>query len=164
MEWLILIGVLAVAFGGLGGWVATQKQRSALEGLVLGLLFGPLGVLVEALLPQRVEQPVNPRTGSGGGRTIDEPGFNLPVNSRTGSGGRRTIDELGFIAMIADRFRTVLEEHDPNWERLPYHRKRAVLKPFEMQLMRELGLSHTMFSDYASEARRSLFGTGKEQT
>jgi hypothetical protein len=70
---------------------------------------------------------------------------------------------LAIIATIADRFRTVLEESDPNWQRLAYHRKRALLKPVERRLMRELKLSHTMFSNYASEARRSLFGTGDEQ-
>jgi hypothetical protein len=43
--------VLAVAFGGLGAWIASQKGRAGGEGLALGLLFGPLGVLVEALLP-----------------------------------------------------------------------------------------------------------------
>jgi hypothetical protein len=142
MEWLIFVGIMAVLCGGLGAWVATQKRRSASEGLVLGLLFGPLGVLVEALLPQGSKQP-------GGSATV----------SRV----RRNIDELGIIATIADRFRTALDEGDPNWERLPYHRKRALLKPVERQLMRELKLSHTTFSDYAAEARRSLLGTGSEQ-
>jgi hypothetical protein len=93
MEWLILIGILAAVFSGFGGWVATQKRRGVGEGMVLGLLFGPLGVLVEALLPQGVEQP---------------------GNSQTGPPSRRNTDEVGIIATIADRFRTVLEESDPN--------------------------------------------------
>jgi hypothetical protein len=71
------------------------------------------------------------------------------------------MDELSLIATIADRYRTVLEGSDPNWERLPYPLIRALLKPVERQLMRELKLSRTMFSDYASEARRSLLGIGK---
>ena len=33
-----------------GRYVATQKRRSAVEGFVLGML-GPLGVIIEALLP-----------------------------------------------------------------------------------------------------------------
>ena len=36
MEWLILIGILAVVSGGLGGWVALQKRRDVAEGLTLG--------------------------------------------------------------------------------------------------------------------------------
>jgi hypothetical protein len=143
MKWLILIGVLAVVFSGLGGWVAIQKRREVAEGRTLGLSLRPLGVLFEASLLQGAEQP---------------------GNSQTGSGGRRDIDELSIIASIADRFRTVLEESDPNWEHLPYPLIRAFLKPVERQLMRELKLSHTLFSDYASEARRSLLGTGNEQT
>ena len=34
----------------IGGYVATQKRRSIVEGILLGLL-GPLGVIIEALLP-----------------------------------------------------------------------------------------------------------------
>jgi hypothetical protein len=66
MEWLILIGISAAVFSGLGGWVATQKRRDTGEGMVLGLLFGPFGVLVEALLPQGGEQPGNSPTGPPG--------------------------------------------------------------------------------------------------
>jgi hypothetical protein len=143
MEWLILIGVLAVVFSGLGRWVAIQKRREVAEGLTLGLSFRPLGVLFEASLLQGAEQP---------------------GDSQTGSGGRRDIDELSIIATIADRFQTVLEESDPNWEHLPYPLIRALLKPVERQLMRELKLSHTLFSDYASEARRSLLGTRDQRT
>ncbi len=50
------------AFGCFASWVASQKERSLLEGFILGALFGPLGVLVEALLPsQRIERPRKPR-------------------------------------------------------------------------------------------------------
>lgn len=45
----ILVGWGLMAL--LGGYVASQKGRSDWEGIGLGLLFGPLGVLVEALLP-----------------------------------------------------------------------------------------------------------------
>jgi hypothetical protein len=71
MEWLILIGVLAVVFSGLGGWVAIQKRRDVAEGLTLGLSFRPLGVLFEASLPQGAKQPGNSQTGSGGRRNIE---------------------------------------------------------------------------------------------
>ena len=53
MEWLILVIVLAAVFGALGAFVAVQKRRDVAEGLIMGFSFGPLGVLVEALLPQR---------------------------------------------------------------------------------------------------------------
>jgi hypothetical protein len=49
MELTILAVWLALAV--LSAWVAGQKHRSEGEGFVLGALFGPLGVLVEALLP-----------------------------------------------------------------------------------------------------------------
>jgi hypothetical protein len=95
MEWLILIGVLVVVFGALGAWVATQKRRGASDGLAMGLVFGPLDVLVEALLPQGAG-------GSGGSPAV--------------SPSRRNIDDLGVIEAMADRFRTTLDETDPNWE------------------------------------------------
>ena len=41
----------AVVLGGLSAWIAGEKHRGFGEGLLLGFLFGPLGVLVEALLP-----------------------------------------------------------------------------------------------------------------
>jgi hypothetical protein len=43
--------VVAVVFGGLGSWIAGQKNRPKSEGLILGFAFGPLGALIEALLP-----------------------------------------------------------------------------------------------------------------
>ena len=153
--------------------------------MVLGLHFGPLGVLVEALLPQEDEHPGHSQTGPSKGvrEAVAGGEVGCSVSTEGGPGpaprcsqstlrtvlrgfsytlsGRRNTDELGIIATIGDRFRTVLEESDPNWQRLPYHRKRAL--SVERQLMRELRLSHTIFSNYASEARRSLFGTGNEQ-
>lgn len=38
-------------FAFFGGWVANQKGRDPFEGGMLGLLFGPFGVHIEALLP-----------------------------------------------------------------------------------------------------------------
>lgn len=49
---LIAAGVVGfVVFGMLGRHVAVQKHRGVAEGFWLGGLFGPLGVLVVALLP-----------------------------------------------------------------------------------------------------------------
>jgi hypothetical protein len=51
VDWaiVIIVGWTALAF--LGGWVANQKGRDPGEGVLLGILFGPLGVVVEGLLP-----------------------------------------------------------------------------------------------------------------
>jgi hypothetical protein len=44
-----LLGWIVIAL--FGGWVASQKGRAGGEGFLLALLFGPFGVLIEALLP-----------------------------------------------------------------------------------------------------------------
>ena len=54
-ELIVAFIIGAIAFGSFGAWVARQKRRSVVEGLILGLLFGPLGVVVEGLLPQGSE-------------------------------------------------------------------------------------------------------------
>ena len=87
MEWLVLVGVLAAIFGGLGAFIAAQKRREVAEGLIMGLLFGPLGVLIEALLPSVDPNSTGPAAG----------------------GVYRNIDERGAIAEIAERFRCTLE-------------------------------------------------------
>src|SRR4051812_6274143 len=51
MEWLVVLLVLATLFGGLGLWVAVQKNREPFEGFMLGFLFGPVGAIIEALMP-----------------------------------------------------------------------------------------------------------------
>lgn len=127
--------LIAFVFGGFGAWISAQKRRGAAEGLILGLLFGPLGVLVAALLPQG--------------------------EAASGAPRRRNIDDLGTIASIAERFRTALDETDPGWERLPYHRKRRLLKPIEKQISRELALSPTRLAGFAAEARRLVFSKGE---
>jgi hypothetical protein len=50
-----LAGLFAFALvcGLLGRWVAFQCGRETSEGFWLGFLFGPLGVVLEALLPHR---------------------------------------------------------------------------------------------------------------
>ncbi len=48
---LAVAAILAVAFGSLGGYVAMRRGLPTAEGLVVGALFWPLGVLVVLLLP-----------------------------------------------------------------------------------------------------------------
>ena len=52
MEAVILLLVWGL-LGGVGSWIATQKGRSGAEGFVLGVLLGPIGWIIEALLPQQ---------------------------------------------------------------------------------------------------------------
>jgi hypothetical protein len=48
---LFRLVVIELLCGLLSAWVASQKNRDSSEGFLLGALFGPLGVLVEGLLP-----------------------------------------------------------------------------------------------------------------
>lgn len=59
---LALAGILL--WGPLGAWVASQKRRALGEGFVLGAVFGPFGVLIEALLPSASATPPKPPTAS----------------------------------------------------------------------------------------------------
>jgi hypothetical protein len=61
MEWLIIVLLVLAVFGGLGYWISTQKQRNPVEGAVLGAFFGPLGALIEAVLPSGNYQPPAPQ-------------------------------------------------------------------------------------------------------
>lgn len=47
------VGINAAICSLLGVYVSCQKNRSVIEGLILGGLFGLIGVIVVALLPQR---------------------------------------------------------------------------------------------------------------
>ena len=51
MEILAVCALGWCALGGFSVWIAAQKGRSLAEGFLVGFLFGPLGVIVEALLP-----------------------------------------------------------------------------------------------------------------
>ena len=49
---IVLIGLIfMVVWASLGIWIAEQKGRGQGEGMILGALLGPLGVIIEALLP-----------------------------------------------------------------------------------------------------------------
>jgi hypothetical protein len=54
---LCVLVVLQPPLAVLSAWIAGQKNRSGGEGFNLGALFGPLGVLVEALLPAGAPRP-----------------------------------------------------------------------------------------------------------
>jgi hypothetical protein len=67
MEFLIPIMIASVSasvllFGFLGSWIAGQKGRDPAEGFCLGAFFGPLGCLIEALMPAIEAPPARPPT------------------------------------------------------------------------------------------------------
>jgi hypothetical protein len=55
MGWVILGG--AAICGLIGTYVAVERNRSPIEGSVLGFLLGPIGVLVVALMPIGAPKP-----------------------------------------------------------------------------------------------------------
>jgi hypothetical protein len=58
MEILIpVVVVVALVFGILGSWIAGQKRKDGGEGFILGLIFGPIGVIIEAVLPTPAQTP-----------------------------------------------------------------------------------------------------------
>jgi hypothetical protein len=63
MEFLIPIVIAsALVFGFLGLWISVQKGREPTEGFCLGAFFGPLGCLIEALMPAIEAPPARPAT------------------------------------------------------------------------------------------------------
>lgn len=54
IQWLVVFAIFWTTIGLLGAWVASQKGRSAIEGFLLGFVFSILGVLIEAMLPNKI--------------------------------------------------------------------------------------------------------------
>ena len=126
----ILLGsclVCAVA----GGSVAKEKNRDAVEGILFGAVFGPIGILITALLPTK-------------------PSSDQPRQANVGSIGQRkprSLEERGRIFYLEDRYRDVLENIAPDWRKASYHRRKAVLRNYDKQLMKELKLTPTQFDE-----------------
>jgi hypothetical protein len=64
LDFLVVLMILWLVFAGLGYYVATQRGRPEIEGVILGFLFGPLGCLIVAMLPARSPRAVAPRARS----------------------------------------------------------------------------------------------------
>jgi len=63
--WALFLGIAlisALIFGPMGSQIAKQKQRDPIEGLFLGVLFGPLGAIAEVLLPRGPAQASSGRS------------------------------------------------------------------------------------------------------
>jgi hypothetical protein len=58
VEWLVVLAVVWIACAGLGYWVASEKGRNPVEGLILGLVFSVIGVFIEAMLPNVRRAPI----------------------------------------------------------------------------------------------------------
>ncbi len=56
MDFLPIVIPFWIVTGFLGAFVAIQKHRTLAEGFAMGLIFGPFGVLIEALLPTLTAQ------------------------------------------------------------------------------------------------------------
>ena len=137
MEYVLVFGVTWAAFAGLGAFIASAKSRPVREGLLIGLLFGPLGCLIEALLPTGV---------AAGGAS----------SARTAKGS--AIDDPMLVEAIAGRYRQGVERLGPEWRSMSYHRRLAALKGMDATTGREMGLSPTRLADLGAEARRSILG------
>jgi uncharacterized membrane protein YeaQ/YmgE (transglycosylase-associated protein family) len=130
--------IFGLIFGAFGAWVAAQRGRGGGEGLILGFLFGPLGVLVEALLPQGA-----PRPAAANGAAIP------------------TGVDAGTVAVVVAEFEKALDAEDPNWRRLPYHRKRSLLGAAERRVASALvgrKMRRTQAEEIITAARRLLLG------
>lgn len=134
---LVIAGIAALVCTAFGAWIAGQKNRDPIEGAILGGVFGPFGVLIEALLPTKALTAANRPEGSG------------------------TADRLEALELVAATFRAALDQADPKWDRLPYPRQRQILERVEKPLRQRLKLSPTAWGDVAAEARRMVLRTSQ---
>src|SRR5208337_1656549 len=107
---------------------------------ILGLLFGPFGVLITALMPNMRSKDKQSAAGT-------DP---------SSQARNRSLGERGQFAYLETRYRELLDEVEPTWRSLSYHRKKIVLKRFDRRLMKELKLNPSQFDDLSIEAARSI--------
>lgn len=55
---LVIAAVVLVVCAFAGAYIASQKRRSKIEGVLLGGFFGVFGLIIEALLPQGQPMPL----------------------------------------------------------------------------------------------------------
>jgi hypothetical protein len=139
-ELLPIIAMIWLVMGALGAFVALQKGRSPIEGLLMGFLFGPFGVLITALLPT---MPTGDKQGQADSGII-------------GQSKARSLEDRRQIAYLEDRYRDILEEVAPDWRKAPYHRRKTLLRSYDKPLMKELKLTPTRFDELSIEAMRPI--------
>lgn len=71
--WLNVWVAVSVAFACLGAWVARERNREPAFGVFLGLVFGPIGVIVLAALPSRIAQSPRRYLSRSNSATGDDP-------------------------------------------------------------------------------------------
>ena len=128
---LLIVLVSCVACAVAGASVAKEKGREPLEGVIYGALFGPIGIVVTALLPTK-------QLASGG------------QSNSASNGGRdkvRSLDDRGQIAYLENRYRDILDEVAPDWPKTSYHRRKAILRNYDKKLMKEIKLTPTQFDE-----------------
>ena len=59
ITFLMIIGVVFFALAFLGSWIAEQKNRPRGEGFALALCLGPLGLIIESLLPTLTKEQLD---------------------------------------------------------------------------------------------------------
>jgi hypothetical protein len=89
MVWAIAAIVVWASYAGLGAWIASQKDREPIEGLLLGLLYGPIGALVEALLPQGPSRRESHPKASGPEEDLPDPDLRMFGPSKPSQRGWR---------------------------------------------------------------------------
>jgi hypothetical protein len=55
--WILAL-VIWLSFAGYGFWIATIKRRQPAEGILFGVLLGPIGCVVEACLRERTAEQI----------------------------------------------------------------------------------------------------------
>jgi hypothetical protein len=84
--WVVSAAMWVVYAGGIGWYVASAKGRGVLEGIILGVLAGPFGWLIVAILPAEIpaDSPTpraergrveSERVNVGAWDTRDDPGM-----------------------------------------------------------------------------------------
>ncbi len=136
---LLLLGSCLVCVVA-GGSVAKEKNRDAAEGVLFGAVFGPIGILITAMLPTKPSR--------------DQPG-----QADVGTIGQRkprSQEDRGRIFYLEDRYPDILEEVAPDWRKASYHRRKVVLRNYDKRLMKERKLSRTQFDELSIEAMRPI--------
>ncbi len=77
METLLAVFLVWVASVIAGGYVAAQKHRPVVEGVLFGVLFGPIGMLTMASLPtlERIEPVIKKEEPTEGWRIKPMSGY-----------------------------------------------------------------------------------------